>query len=622
MIEESEAHEMMEPQKPEIKVSKLAKLFKASFNLMKDLFLPYYELANKRVRGEKDVLGKGSNKLTHEQVPITYSIGSNFVNSVYFKSPNVNLTAREEVDHQAVENTEIAVNDWLQDKKVKKVVKRAIWDAYKGGFGAVFIDYAYDDIEDPNNILEPAIIDPITGQEIKPPVFGRTVLKNEITIQRLRPDLFRFPRGFDFDNYQESPWLGFDMILPIDEIKSNKDWNPNVVAKIDGEKYDKITEAKNRTKPGDGDQDLYGKISYDLIKPENPKLEPYKLVIFCDKYDEEPLQVIDFKKGHVGYPIHPIYFNPLDDDNPYPKGDAWMLESQLNAVDDWWKKVVRHIRRSNPKFLYDASSIDNAEANKLKSNNDNEYIGLKNKQGKDIRALVSELNAPGVPKDLTQLWEVARQLISEIAPKSSLSGGAAGETDSATEAKIIATGEMIDVDARIDDVKDFIKAIVLDVAGIMSNALAAPIPLKRENPAFAQNQNMPQVPGAPEIPEEIFEEVGSEGFTDKVNIDVEVESMQAQNKDVIRRQLLDMLGLFEKLGPLFQAIGEVPDPKWWVERIMETSNIKNIDKGFKPINQLAQPIIPQGAPVPSESPENISGEMPPEAVEAGMAQRV
>jgi hypothetical protein len=172
---------------------------------------------------------------------------------------------------------------------------------------------------------------------------------------------------------------------------------------------------------------------------------------------------------------------------------------------------------------------------------------------------------------------------------------------------MMASGEMIDIDARIDDVKEFIKKIVLDVAGIMSNALAAPIPLKREL----------------EDGSEQFEEVGSEGFTDKINADVDVESMQSQNKDVVRRQLLDLLGVFQKLAPFFQQIGETPDPKWWIERIMETSNIRNVEKGFRPI-QLPQPINPRVAPIPSDNGQvpSTDGTMPPEAVEAGLGQRV
>lgn len=591
-------------EQPEVKVSDYCKKFRASERLMKEEFLPKYELANARVRAELEIKGKGTRKMTHEQVGIAYSIGGNFVNSVYFKSPNVNLTSREEQKHSKIENTETKVNDWLKDSKVKRVVKRCVWDAYKGGFGAVFIDYEYNDIEDPSKVLQPSKVDPVTGQEIAPAVFGRTVLKNEITIQRLRPDLVRFPRGFDFDNYRDSPWIGFDLIIQIDEIKKNERWDSDVRDKIKGERFDKLSNPKNNTQRNSEDCDLYGKISFCFVKPDNPKLEPFKLIVFSDKCEEKPLEVVDFKKGHVCYPIHFLYFNPLDDENPYPCGDAWMFESQLNAVDEWWKRVFRHIKRSNPKFVYDMGAIDDKEAAKLKSNNDNEFVGLKNKSQRDLRALFSDLQNSPVPPDLDKLWKVSRELISEIAPKTSVSAGAAGQTSTATEAKMVATGEMIDIDARIDDVKEFIKDIVLDVAGILEESLAAPMSVRREL----------------EDGSEQFDEVGSEGFTSKINADVDVESMQAQNKDVVRRQLIDMLGLFQKLAPFFQAIQVQPDPKWWIERIMETSNIKNIDKGF--VQVTPQPLLPPGTPDQNQTDETISGEMPQEAVEAGMGQRV
>jgi len=616
MDELTQGESSTQQQDDAFKVSRLAKKFKASETLMRSEFLPFYELANSRVRAEKDVIGRGTKKLTHEQVSITYSIGNNFVNSVYFKSPNCNLTAREEVDNLKIENTEIAVNDWLKDNKVKKVVKSVIWDAFKGGFGAVFVDYEYDDVEDQSNIIQPAVIDPVSGQEISPPKFGRIPLKNEITIQRIRPDLIRFPRGFSFSNYQESPWIGFDLIIPIESVKSNESWDKDVRDRLDGERYEKLSEARtqrNINSKAESEEDLYVKINYCFIRPSNPKFEPFKLVAFCEKYDEKPLSVTDFKKGHVGYPIRFIYFNPLDDDNPYPKGDAWMFESQLNAVDDWWRKVVRHVRRSNPKFLYDKGAITDQEAGKLKANNDNEFVGLANTERRDLRMLVSELNSPMSHPDLDKLWEVARQLISEIAPKSSLSSGAGKSTDSATEAKIMEAGEMIDIDARIDDVKDFIIDIVLDVAGILSSSLAAPMTIRRDNPAFADNQSAPKY---------LFDEVGSEGFTNNINADVDVESMQSRNKDVIRRQLIDTLGLFQQLAPFFQAIGVQPDPVWWIQRIMETSNIRNIDKGF--INVQIPQASAQVASVPQAEDQSdlVDGEMSPEAVEAGLGQGV
>lgn len=605
-------------QEPEIKVSKYISKFKSSERVMKNEFLPKYRLAKNRLRSEHLISGRGTKKFTHEQVNLVYSIGTNFVNSVYFKSPHCNLTARKLIEHEQVENTEIKVNDWIKDNKVKKVIKRIIWDAYNGGFGAVVTDYEYNDMDDEESPIlrteqqmnEMGMIEEVQIPETDEqgnPLFERIILKNEITIQRVRPDLVRFPEGFDMDNPDESPWVGFDVVHQIDEVKNNQKWNQEVRDKIEGKKYKTASSADNRSGTSDEGGEDYARISYCFIKPDTEG-KPYKLLIFSADCSEGPLYYDDFDKGHKGCPMRFLSFNPIDDECPYPSGDPWIFEAQLNAIDHWWKSIVRHVKRSNPKIAYDSGAVDKTETGKLKSNDDNLYVGLKNKDRRDIRSFFADMNAPQAHPDLDKMWNVARELISEISPKTALSTGAGKQTDTATEAKIMKAGEMIDTDARIDAVKDFITDIILDVAGMMEN-IAAPMDVRREL----------------EDGSEMFDQVGAEGFTSSVTIDVDVESMQAQNKDVLRRQLIESLKIFQEFQVFFQAVGKQPDPVFWIEKLMETMYIRNIDKGFIDVQQpmvdpmTGQPM--QGQPMTGES--NIpSGEMPPEAIEAGMAQRL
>lgn len=613
------------PQEPKpIDVSKWVKKFEASEKIMRSDFQPKYRLARNRLRAEHDVKNRNSKRMTHQSVNLTYSIGTSFNNSVYFKAPHCNLTAREEVSHEAVENTEIMVNDWLADQKVKNAVKRIIWDAYLGGFGARFIDHEYDDIEDPENILapgQPEQIDPETGQVLAPatpPQLGRIVLKNEITIQRIRPDLVRFPKGFDFDNYQDSPWLGFDVITPIDEVKANEKWDALAREKIEGEKYESLSDAENgkNSSVSDGD-DLYAKISYCFIKPET-SLEKFKLIIFCHKYKDTPLQVIEFDKGHVGYPVKFMYFNPLDDDCSYPNGDPWNFEGQLAAIDTWWRKYGRHVERSNPKTVYDSSVVEPQEVQKLKSNNDEEFVGLKGKNGAiPIANLVHEMTRAEVHPDVSKFFEVARQILSEIAPRSGIARGAENEVDTATEAKIINTGELIDVEARVDVVADFIKDIVLDVAGILEKSMTAPIPIKRPVIDPLSGQPMTELDGKPRT--EIVQ-VDKSGFTSKIKVDVEVESMRAQNKDVLFKQLLDFLQILVKLEPIMNKAGKTINPIFWLERIMETRNIRNVEKGIMDLPPAPMTIDPktgQPIPMPGSTP---GAPMGPPPMSEGMGQ--
>lgn len=603
-MSEVDPNKTTEPQEPTINVQKWVKKFEASEKVMKSEFRPKYQLAKRRLRADYDVQNKNSKKMTHNNVNLVYSIGNSFVNSVYFKAPNCNLTAREEVDHEMIENTEIKVNDWLKDNKVKRVIQRIIWDAYLGGSGWCFIDHEYDDIENPNEIVAPAQVDPVTGQETAPAQYGRIVLKNEITIQRIRPDLVRFPRGFDFDNYQDSPWLGFDVIMPLEEVKANEKWDQAVRDAIEGEKYEKLSDSENKSTPESEADDLYVKISYALIKPETP-FDSFSLLIFCHKYPQAPLQLVEFNKGTVGYSLKPLTFNPLDDDCPYPNGDPWNFDSQLSAIDTWWKKMTEHVRRSNPKTFYDAGAVDKTEIQKAKTADDLEFVGLKNTQKQPIQNYFYEKTRAPVHADVTNLYQVARQLTSEIGPRSGLSRGAEDkEVDTATEAKIIQTGEVIDVEARIDRVADFIKDIVLDVAGILSQSMIMPIPVKKPV--------IDPVTGADTGQEEVAL-VNKDGFTNKVIPDVEVESMQSQNKDVLFRQLTTLLGLVVKFEPILNKTGKTLNGEWWLERILETRNIRNIEDGFMdlpPAPMTVDPKTGQPVPMPGSTPGAPMGAPP------------
>lgn len=628
-MDETVEQGFVEGDKPEVSVSDWVKKFSAAEKLMKNRFKPKYALAKSRLRADYDVKHKNTKRMTHENVNLVYSIGNSFVNSVYFKAPNCNLTAREEVDHEKVENTEIKTNDWLKDKKAKKVIRRNLWDAYLGGFGARFIDHEYQDIEDQQNIIQtgsPAQVDPVTGQVISPevpPVFGRIVLKNEIVIQRVRPDLVRFPKGFDFDNYQDSPWIGFDVIMPLSDVKENEAWDKVVREAVEGEKYSKLSDKDSQDNNPDEADDLYAKISYCFIKGKTA-LEPFKLLVFCHKYSDAPLQHIDYDKGHVGYPIKFVYFNPLDDDESYPNGDCWNIESQLAAVDTWWRKMVRHVERSSPKRLYDSGAISQQEIGKVKANNDSEWVGLTNKRQQPIGNLVQQIDAPQVHPDVSRLYETARAMLSEISPKTGLTRGATDEkVDTATQAKIMQVGEVIDIEARIDDIRDYIVDIILDVAGILEKSLEAPVSIQKP---VIDELGKPVI-GMDGKPAAQSVQVNKEGFTGKINCDVDVESMQAQNKDVFRRQLLDSLQFLIKFEPVMNKVGKTLEPNFWLERIMETMNIRNVEKGIidlPPMLPMPQGQSPMGQVPPGPLPpmSEQSGGMPIEATEAGMAERV
>jgi hypothetical protein len=80
-------------------------------------------------------------------------------------------------------------------------------------------------------------------------------------------------------------------------------------------------------------------------------------------------------------------------------------------------------------------------------------------------------------------------------------------------------------------------------------------------------------------------------------------------------------------------VGKTLEPNFWLERIMETMNIRNVEKGIvdlppappvtigpdgKPM-MLPAPAMSSPGPLPPMSEQ--SGEMPMDGMEAGLAQR-
>ena len=535
----------------------------ASEKYMKQEFRPRYELARKRLRSEAKTFTQGRYP-GHNHVNLVYSIGNAFVNSVYFKHPDVDCSAREDAQVESVENTEVKINDIMKDKKVKKTIKRIIWDAYLGGFGARYIDYEYEDVQTG---------EPIIGQDGMPmmgddgqPMMKRTVLKNNVLIERVRPDLVRFPRGFDFDTFQDSPWVGFDVLVPLDDVKNNKQFDVNARSQVKGGYYDELVDKDSPKYIGEeAKSDIsYAKLHYVF---ERPKQEggAYTLRVLSDDVKEMPLQFMEYDKGCVGYPIKFLYFNPLDDDASYPCGDPWLWESQLNAIDKFWMRLLNHTRRMNRKYIGNKRDINPTELTNLAKNEDQEFVLLENKQNTPLTNIVVPVPDNPVAKDNYSFYEVARGLLSELSPKSALSRGAVDDqTETATQANIINANEVMDLDARIDDIREFLIDIVLDIAGILETSLVG---------------NM-QVMGKASTGNEIARVAGRGEFTSKLNIDVDVDSMQHANKDVFRRQMLDMVGQLAAVEPIMNKEGKGIKLSYFVEKLFQHMNVRGAEQAI------------------------------------------
>ena len=553
-------------------ISKWFGRIKASKALSDADFKPRYDLARKRLRSELDVKSQKKGRPVHNQVGLVYAIGNGFVNSVAFKMPEINLRARNDEERELVENTEIKINDFFRDKKVKRTAKRGIWDAYLGGLHARFVDWNYKDVETEEPITVPVGVDELGNQISEPvlkedgtPEFKRQIIKNEPVYKRIRPDLVRFPDGFDLDNFQESPWIGFDVILPLEDVKEEQGFDKNVTESIKGKTYDSENESRGK-KTGTKDDTLYTRVHY--VFENGGDTGPLKLYVLSEEDQKQPLKVEDFEKGQDGYPIKFLYFNPLDDDTPFPCGDPWLWESQLRAIDDYWARLHKQVSKSNPKIGYDKRDVPQDTVTAMKSNEGQEYVGVEPKQGRIASNVFFPITYPPAHPDNERFLEYAESILNRMAPRTSVTQGDGQQTDTATEASIIQQGEMVDLEARADDIKEYFVDLARDLAGLYTNNLVGEI----------------EVRGKTSTGIDVNRKVGRDGFTTNIEVDIDVESMKAPNREVYRAQLLRMVETLRALDDMLKQKGKTIDPEFFLPKIIDTFGVRNAENAVTDLN--------------------------------------
>jgi len=293
------------------------------------------------------------------------------------------------------------------------------------------------------------------------------------------------------------------------------------------------------------------------------------LLILSSENHDAPLRVMEYDKGHTGYPVKFISFNNPDDDSPYPSGDMWIIEPHLRAMDDWFKRMWNHTRRSNPKWLFNIKDIPTETLSKLRSNEDLEWVGIEPKSGRPMGEIVQSMQHPPVHNDNHSFLEVNENLLSRIAPKSSQALGGEVKKKTATESSIIQANEMIDLDARQEDVLDFTREIIRDLVGLLERNFqgATDIKGKTRQGVSVNRQNVTKA-----------------GFTSNVNIDIEIENMQHPNKNVLRAQMIEMTQTLKLFTEDLARKGKAIDGEFFVKKLLELSNIRNVEQAIVDLN--------------------------------------
>lgn len=149
-------------------------------------------------------------------------------------------------------------------------------------------------------------------------------------------------------------------------------------------------------------------------------------------------QDYDFKHG---FPFTPMIFNPMID-NYYPLSLLQIFESvqKMMTLMATWGSY--HVKRAIPKIAYLEKYIDASAKKKLASGEDMAGVPIKipdslNKGDVDIRKIIVNLNAPGLPSDFGSLWGLFRSIGNELSGIHEQARGGTATEKTATEANLL-----------------------------------------------------------------------------------------------------------------------------------------------------------------------------------------
>jgi len=202
--------------------------------------VPKWNTAKARYDGDlASEMGK-RNRLQHQDVNFLFKDIEDFNSSLYFKNPEIDLISRDTQDEQKIrniENLQQLVNDDIKDdESLKAKIRASLVDEALSSLGVVYIDYDYRTKEVLDENGEGVPVDGVTD-EIGQPLIQQEEIEQKVNLVKLRPDNVIRPPYQMLYNYQDSPYLGFVDIVPLESVKMDQTLDPAVVEKLKGKEY-------------------------------------------------------------------------------------------------------------------------------------------------------------------------------------------------------------------------------------------------------------------------------------------------------------------------------------------------------------------------------------------------
>jgi hypothetical protein len=431
-----------------------------------------------------------------------YPVVRQILGTIAHNYPVQQFSVDDEANQGVAEILERASASWMNLTSLKSHVHQAIFDALFCGVGWVRLDY---------NPPGDDIIAPYTTND---DMYEDIVVATRVAPHCVHVDPTGSPHRLGDKRYiREKFWVPLKFLLDDPTIQNKKALRPTSMGKDDELGYGDLMGARYESSEQEAMREAIANGEFVQLERWHNRIErrevtfaagvdapikdiphPYRKMQFpqvsdtfgmpvfnLDPATGEPTEpVLDLENGvdqpgwlvEEGFPFAAIKFD-LSAETFYPKGHLKYLEDIQNAIIEQTSRISDMLKRTSRMAAVSNSELEqNPElAELIRTGRDGEVIGLE-----DLSSF-RELAWGSVPGDVYNFFGMVMGMEREIA---ALQPPAAGSTDSATEAAVVAAAAQINGQWMEAAVNGFYERIVRNAFQIMGDPRYVP-----EN--FAEN---------------------------------------------------------------------------------------------------------------------------------------
>jgi len=431
-----------------------------------------------------------------------YPVVRQILGTIAHNYPVQQFSVDDEANQGVAEILERASASWMNLTSLKSHVHQAIFDALFCGVGWVRLDY---------NPPGDDIIAPYTTND---DMYEDIVVATRVAPHCVHVDPTGSPHRLGDKRYiREKFWVPLKFLLDDPTIQNKKALRPTSMGKDDELGYGDLMGARYESSEQEAMREAIANGEFVQLERWHNRIErrevtfaagvdapikdiphPYRKMQFpqvsdtfgmpvfnLDPATGEPTEpVLDLENGvdqpgwlvEEGFPFAAIKFD-LSAETFYPKGHLKYLEDIQNAIIEQTSRISDMLKRTSRMAAVSNSELEqNPElAELIRTGRDGEVIGLE-----DLSSF-RELAWGSVPGDVYNFFGIVMGMEREIA---ALQPPAAGSTDSATEAAVVAAAAQINGQWMEAAVNGFYERIVRNAFQIMGDPRYVP-----EN--FAEN---------------------------------------------------------------------------------------------------------------------------------------